>query len=374
MRLKCPKIPSCYLLLCFTLVFLDVVCAKSVLSNGVSLVARDELTEPCGPDVYCLPKTNDTWVMGSTGTLRWNQKYTTFLVQGFVDVRLYEMTDPRNPVLDWLNIPNGEGYLTVFLNDTKIFPPVANRPFNTTAERKYQYLVTAHGYPITGQQRSPIFNIIDPPSADNVSPASAANPTTLSTPGSTGQTEQSDGSQPRPQIMDTNSSSGRLSAGAIVGVSIGCVIAGVLAATALFVIVRRKQSTTKRGSLNEKPLVPPFNPFSDNNNFSTTTIEDSTHSTKSPICNMEDASRSSLRLTVKDAQMIADTYRRLLRKPSWNSSDLEELTTQNSYSDELLRRELEAEGHGVKQVSTGPAIVVTPEDELIRKSSVKRDT
>ncbi|KAK9710777.1 hypothetical protein K7432_008222 [Basidiobolus ranarum] len=78
----------------------------------------------------------------------------------------------------------------------------------------------------------------------------------------------------------------------------------------------------------------------------------------------------SLCLTVKDAQLIADTYRRLLRKPSWNEDDINELGRRNTYTDELLRRELESEGKGVKQVRTAPTIVLVHEAQRVDRRSM----
>ncbi|ORX94582.1 hypothetical protein K493DRAFT_301984 [Basidiobolus meristosporus CBS 931.73] len=78
----------------------------------------------------------------------------------------------------------------------------------------------------------------------------------------------------------------------------------------------------------------------------------------------------SLCLTVKDAQLIADTYRRLLRKPSWNEDDIKEFGKRNTYTDELMRRELEAEGKGVKHVNTAPTLVVVNEEQKVDRRSM----
>ncbi|KAK9710778.1 hypothetical protein K7432_008223 [Basidiobolus ranarum] len=139
-----------------------IVEASSNLGIDGTNLKRDvtSLTEQCGPDIYCLPKFNTTWTMGSVGLLRWNSNYPTFKVQGHVDIRLYEMTNPRKPVKEWLDITNDEGLWSVKLDHASgIFPEYFKRPKNTTVVRNYRFLVTVKDDALEGRQKGPIFNI-----------------------------------------------------------------------------------------------------------------------------------------------------------------------------------------------------------------------
>ncbi|KAK9708729.1 hypothetical protein K7432_009463 [Basidiobolus ranarum] len=221
-----------------------VICFGSSHSSYFSnsqLIRRAD-TSVCGPDIYCLPKTNDTWVMSSVEVIRWNSEYPTFAVQGTVDIRLYDVTDMRKPVLERLNTTNGKGYMNLTLDPNlqpPIFAPVLNRPKNFTAIRMYCFLITVAGDDIVNKPNGPYFYIQDPP------PLSEALPSVAPIPSATVPTDSTNTATPDPPIpipIDTSNQkdsyyhgSMGLTSGAIAGISIGCV--SVLAAAGIYLFI-----------------------------------------------------------------------------------------------------------------------------------------
>ncbi|ORY03793.1 hypothetical protein K493DRAFT_334152 [Basidiobolus meristosporus CBS 931.73] len=400
------------------------------------------LTEQCGPDIYCLPKFNVTWTMGSVGLLRWNPNYPTFRVQGFVDIRLYEMTNTRKPVKEWLNITNEDGLWSINLDHSSgIFPEVFRRPKNTTVTRHYRFLVTANSDPIEGKQKGPIFTIEDPPPPEEVNSnplhfalpisnnsllihpegtSSSAAPHTTVDPdkSQTDEFSSADATKSSDKPPRSSPSSGTV-VGIIAGTSIGLMLligyplipnlfefTRLPSFTLIYYLIRhcdranfvRRAKSLNQNQSNFPPMIEThhqnlsrysvagyasteaFLPTSDHENRSHSYSNHDQHILAALPNNSSGANQLSpteqdfepdpLRLTVKDAQLIAETYRRLLRKPSWNADEGKDLAKRNTYTDELLRRELQADGKGVKQVNTAPTIIVVNEEQKLNRTSM----
>ncbi|ORY00638.1 hypothetical protein K493DRAFT_335288 [Basidiobolus meristosporus CBS 931.73] len=295
---------SIYSHIFYIVILLYLRSSQSISFSNTRLDRRADVTV-CGPEIYCLPKLNDTWVMSTVGVVRWNSEYPTFVVQGAVDIRLYDVTDMRKPVLEQLNVTNGNGYMNLFLDPNlqpPIFAPVPNRPKNSTASRMYCFLVTVAGDDIVNKPNGPYFFIQDPPSSnsslDSVS-------TTISVPSSTDVMATRTPDLPIPIDTSNNlSNSGQrstgLTSGAIAGISVGCVSVFAAAGIALIYFRRRNsQGPTHPG----------------------TSKDEIRNDGPPPESGLEYRRPSSLRLTANDAQLIAETYRRLLRKPSWGTTN-----------------------------------------------------
>ncbi|KAK9729638.1 hypothetical protein K7432_000156 [Basidiobolus ranarum] len=277
------------------------------------IVQRDD-TSVCGPEIYCLPKRNETWTMSTVGVIRWYPKYPTFVVQDRVDVRLYDVTDLRKPVLERLNTTNGDGYMYLELDPNlqpPIFAPVLNRPKNYTAQRIFCFSITPAGDTTVGNLNGPYFYIQDPPPLNE---STLTTSTTLSTviPTYTTMTSQPESSTPISTNTPNQVNSKRkpesvgLSSGAIAGISVGSI--AVLVAAGIALMFYRKRSKKSQ--------------------FDTGTGKNSSQddSTGGAITENVGVKRlNSLRLTANDARLIAETYRRLLRKPSWGLTDEHEI-------------------------------------------------
>ncbi|KAK9760590.1 hypothetical protein K7432_015244 [Basidiobolus ranarum] len=316
------------------------------------------LEENCGPDIYCLPKPDETWMLGKlqSGMIRWNHNHPLFKVQGFVDVRLFEMTDTRNPVKEWINIQNNDGLLTVGLsNDIEWFPKVQGNRENVSILRQFRLMITPHGDWSEHQPWGPIFNIEEPPpSTSQNSPTNSQN---------TNVNESNKLERPSISLYGTQPTGDIRDGEAIISGNVR----------------RRQPPKTVCLTFDEVDTLPTHGPDSlghtDPSSFilnSNQRIEMDPESKKSTELDSGKL-QNSLRLTAKDARMIADTYRQLLRKPSWSGKDIETLQRTNShYSDELMRRELEAEGTGVKHVTwtTMAAPEIVPEEQTWSRNSI----
>ncbi|ORX84103.1 hypothetical protein K493DRAFT_343781 [Basidiobolus meristosporus CBS 931.73] len=296
------------------------------------------LEENCGPDIYCLPKADDTWVMGKlpSGMIRWNHNHPLFKVQGYVDVRLFEMTDTRKPVKEWINIHNNDGLLTVSLTkDTDWFALTHGNRENTSIMRQFRFLITPHGDWAEHQPWGPIFNIEEPPSF-------------AIQPSNTHATE-----------------SGKLARDALTPYGAKPTSTNI----EVMIIRRRHPPKTISLTFDDVGTLPTHGPDSSDEKKNLE-ADGGSHQL---IGTDSDQTPNSLRLTVKDARMIADTYRQLLRKPSWSGRDIETpQRTKSYYSDELMKRELAAEGTGVKHVTwtTLSAPETVPEDQEWSRNSI----
>ncbi|KAK9767847.1 hypothetical protein K7432_002029 [Basidiobolus ranarum] len=382
--------------------------------------------------------------MGTVGLLRWNPNYPTFKVQGHVDIRLFEMTNPRKPIKEWLDITNDEGMWSIKLDHASgVFPEGFKRPKNTTITRHYRFLVTVRNEAIEGKQKGPIFNIEDPPPPEEVNPTptnslhfaapitnhsllvNTSSTSPSSTPAASSITTHSTSNDPKnipiDESFDTNTPNARsdksnmslISPAAAIGITAGAIIGlKCLIRTLVYYLIRRcdrvnfvnRARAPNRNHRNFPPMIDTlsrdvgdlsrysvsgytstdaFLPVKETGNRShlySVNSQSSQHILAALPSNSMTSSQlspteqyfepDSLRLTVKDAQLIADTYRRLLRKPSWTEEEGRELGKRNTYTDELLRRELEAEGTGVKQVSTAPTIVIVNEEQKLNRQSM----
>ncbi|KAK9761213.1 hypothetical protein K7432_014051, partial [Basidiobolus ranarum] len=179
---------------------------------------------------------------------------------------------------------------------------------------------------------------------------------------------------PPHENADSKHGSG-ISTGAIIGIALGSVALVTLVACLIFILHRRKRTKSKQ-MVETKRSQDPGNPSPNQYNLRPATSS-TLRSTRSesevdsitPLsASNSTARRNSLRLTVKDAQLLAHTYRAMLSNNNMNGEDVPQTNQRSLYSDELLKRELAAEGRGVKNVSTSPAIVVVNSDQIGRNS------
>ncbi|ORX96783.1 hypothetical protein K493DRAFT_314351 [Basidiobolus meristosporus CBS 931.73] len=335
-----------------------------------------KLTGPCGPTVYCLPEKGENWVVNKEYFVRWWNKYPTFLAQGLVEIKLYEASSPPNLVKQWDNITNDIGFFTVkyYPPQLPIFPIDPTREPNSTIRRECYFVIFAPGSDesIAGKGDNFFIDDYNPPASVSVpSPGPSKPETAAAKP-----TGNNDISIPHAERRGDNQESG-ISAGAIIGITLGAVAFVTIVALALFFIHRRKKNRANRVTEvnhGEKPRALPPSQYiprpATSGTLRSTSSESEVDSISPLSASNSGTRRSSLRLTVKDAQILAHTYRAMLSNQGGSSNG--EDTLQNNprglYSDELLKRELAAEGRGVKNVSTSPAIVVVNSDEMGRKS------
>ncbi|KAK9721724.1 hypothetical protein K7432_003191 [Basidiobolus ranarum] len=370
MRLKCLSGGLFLILYQVTPIFSQTTSSPANITVGPDDVSK--LTKPCGPTVYCLPEKGDRWVVNKEYFVRWWNKYPTFLLGGYVNIKLYEATSPPTLVKQWLDITNDQGFYTVknYPPQFPIFPPDPTRP-NTTVTRECYFVILAPGSDesIAGKGDNFFIDDYNPP-ANSSSPTPTKGPPT-----STG-LSKSTNTNGSPQENYNDSSKPSLSTGAIIGIILGSIGLVTLVACVLLLIHRRKKSKAKEmleanqsraihnpPSIRE-PIIRPLTSSTLQSDSSMSEVDFGTPLSSSDSVNR----RSSLRLTVKDARLLSHTYRAMLSNNSLNGEETAQNNQRSLYSDELLRRELAAEGRGVKNVSTSPAIVVVNSDQMERDS------
>ncbi|ORX92874.1 hypothetical protein K493DRAFT_40129 [Basidiobolus meristosporus CBS 931.73] len=274
---------------------------------------------PCSPQLYCSPELNATWTVGSSQILRWNKYYGTLVAKSTVDIYLYEMSDTRKPLKQWMGY-NNEGFLPIIVT-SDYFQEIPNRAGNVNLIRYYKFVVTTEGGAPTTSESGPIFKI-----QDNIPTASTQivtstvivtyTPTDLSRPG-----------------VNTGSSgvSGK-TIGIIVGSILGALAAGALA----FFLIRYKTHKNKQSAgaiSSEKPdTISPNNNRSIPNAVSGQAPTDSLSSVRrgdsvqstSPLtagAGSHGNDSQFVKLTENEAKLIADVYRKSLRKPGWEDGE-----------------------------------------------------
>ncbi|ORY01565.1 hypothetical protein K493DRAFT_334940 [Basidiobolus meristosporus CBS 931.73] len=328
-------------------------------------------TSPCGPQIYCLPAAGDQWISGHEYLLRWNYQYPTFLSVGFVDVKLYTEEDDYKPVQQWLNLTNSQGFLTYTRQNSTAITNLLQSGYPETQNitgKNFYFTVSTPNDKSSWVDKGPTFTIFDirfpyippvalgngpPPSAQTLAPSPSSEPNVPK------MTESS----PNPSLLNPPSATGGgLSGGAIAGISVGSAVAFLLLGLAVF-IARRRSKNPRGRYVNEK-----MNTEYDGKGGSVYLRRGNTSASDvnslSPLAGaLDPPKRHSLRLTVKDAQLLAHHYRNMLTTKAWSGSSSEAQGT--TYSDELLRRELAAEGRGVRMVNNAPAIVVVNDEGAI---------
>ncbi|KAK9716834.1 hypothetical protein K7432_006643 [Basidiobolus ranarum] len=325
-----------------------------------------DINSECGPDIYCLPKAGDLWVPQENGFLQWNKNYPTFLNTGSVNIGLYN-TLSGNPVQLWNHYRN-EGILVINNFTTDWFLDLNNVSPYENITQEFYFDITAIYDTNAPYKPGPTFFIERPmllptpilPATPMHNKTSTTSTSTKPTSTSPSPSSSSFSYGPTNPSVQTQGTSG-LSAGAIGGIAVGSVLLVTIVACLFYILRRRRRNQLAKPGLgtnsdhNSSHVI--VNAVSDNNSDNDVDGQLQMAEASSPV------KRNSLRLTVKGAQELAHAYRKMLTNQDAIEDSQPSSQQRNLYSDELLRRELAAEGHGVKNVSTSPAIVVVGEDQ-----------
>ncbi|KAK9694161.1 hypothetical protein K7432_013540 [Basidiobolus ranarum] len=190
-----------------------VTLATVVVAQSTSV---DDITTTCGPNIYCLPLEGALWLPQQNRFVRWNSKYPTFAVAGFVNISLYN-TQSTNPVRQWPLYENAEGLLAINSFDSNWF-------IGAALVQKFYFIILGPNDNPSLAQLGPVFSI-------QSSLSSTASPTTSIT------NSASPTSNPKPSGISSGSfptgtsgtrlpdhESGGLSVGAICGIAVGSVL------------------------------------------------------------------------------------------------------------------------------------------------------
>ncbi|ORX88866.1 hypothetical protein K493DRAFT_73732 [Basidiobolus meristosporus CBS 931.73] len=349
---KCSKTHRMPPLFLAAFILFAAIGRDSVLVTAAS--PADQINQACNANIYCLPTAGEVWGQQQNYFVQWNYNYPTFATTGRVNIRLFN-NQSTTPVYQLPSYENAEGLLIINTIQSSWFLG------NQTVQYFY-FLITGSEDPPSIAENGPIFLIQSPPPTSTSSTATAtATATPTRTPTSTPLASAT--TTPGHSGPNNDESSG-LSVGAICGIAVGSVLF-VTTIACLIYFIRRKRGGHKQGydfqlesesgsGVNGYAALGPTNLGTARDNTSNSDADSTLPMTES----LSPGKRSSLCLTVKDAQELAHAYRKMLTNKDATEETPQTTQQRSLYSDELLRRELAADGHGVKNVSTTPAIVV----------------
>jgi len=299
------------------------------IASASAILVRRQST--CYEDIYCSPVASDVWLTnGTTYLAYWNTQNPAFTAAaGQILIKLVDVSQPTG-YLELKQSANSIGYAPFTLSDLDFGGPNSSNNYKAK-----QVFLSIYPDGSSNTTIGPIFTIIQPGAngalPDLSKPIPIPATVTVDNP-ATGVPAYAGGK--------------RLSTTATVLIAVGAAVAAALAA--IFVMMLRKRNNVpqvaegfalkKTKSLDSTaPLAAP-RPISDPDNSS---------------LNSHSISPSATAISTNEAIMIAQTYRQLMRKPSWSKD-----SANASRAQEIIAQELREEGHDLHDVRRGSAVQV----------------
>jgi len=313
---------------------------------------NDEIQRNCRiPGLYCSPLTEDIWYVNKPHILRWNKFHPTVVSDGTLTISLFLSEDSRDPIFSRGNVSNGDGSFPIIVSRNQFYMfnndsvPSGNESFIT---KKAWFKLTPSKDSAIIDPTPSYFHIIDPsPKLYSTlsSPApSEAPPATIDIP------------------FSEQTSAPSLPVYGIVLIVLLSVVLTIVMLLLAFFAWRRRNSDRQRLDigLSEKALT---SASSDGDQRHTSIQSNLLAPSGSRSSAQTVDSRSPLarktNLSANDAIMLSETFRELLRKPSWvDDSNLESRELENSPSQPnnsislRLEEELALDGVGLLEVDS----------------------
>ncbi|KXN68970.1 hypothetical protein CONCODRAFT_86198 [Conidiobolus coronatus NRRL 28638] len=332
----------------------------------------------CGDQLYCSPLAGDVWRLGSKHLIIWYNLFPELVVSDQVDVRVYLSENPRESIIERLNIQNKGGKLSVDIDKNEFYKFDKNAKvdsgYNYILKQAY-YVVTPAGSMNQNPRQSPYFSIVDtdPPGLPTPTPTSTPTPTQTPTETAT----QTPSPSPTPEPNTTS-----LPAYSIALIVIASLTGLVTVATIIYVLLSKRNEARNDDSGVAGAAVAPTQLEKGDGAGGTVTLDNNPDSSVKPVPAMVMSSRDSAQtqnsttplapntnLSSTDAQMLSETFRNMMRKPSW--------TTEQQYPSNLakqrLEEELEREGVGLQDIQPKKLMIQTePEESPIQPPAPSR--
>jgi len=303
-----------------------------IASTSAILIRRQA---GCSSGIYCSPQASDVWLMnGTTYLATWNTANPIFTAASAqIIIKLIDVAQPTG-YLDLKQSADSLGYAPFVLSDLDFGGPNDSSNYKVKQVRLSIY---PDGSP--NQPLGPIFTIIQPGKNGELPDLSKPIPTSTVT------------VQSPATDTPTASDERKLATSAIVLIALGSAMALSLMGILIMVVRRRRVapsvaegfSLKKTRSLDSTaPLAAP-RPISDPDGSSI----NSSHNIQS----------AATAISANEAMMIAQTYRQLMRKPSWSKADAS--GAEMSRAQEIIAQELREEGHDLHDVRRGSAVQVS---------------
>lgn len=307
---------------------------------------NDEIQRDCHiSGLYCSPRSDDNWYINEPHILRWNNLDPTVPATGTLNIQLFLSDDTRDPIYMRTDVANGDGSFPILVSRSQFYMFNNNSNSNTTVpfiSKKAWFTLTPNKATTPPLSSRVYFNIIDPsPSFDTISVSSSS-----SSPSSSSDVQSSPSTKTSSSGAATSNSG--LPVYAITLIVLSCVALAIAFLLLIFFAWRRRQKDNQLDiGLSEKvaretcldPDQRPCSTQSSGINPSGSRSSAQTDDSKSPLARKTN-------LSANDAIMLSETFRELLRKPSWvdeSSPDSRELDNSPSQPDESISIRLEEE-------------------------------
>ncbi|KAA1133749.1 hypothetical protein PGTUg99_009186 [Puccinia graminis f. sp. tritici] len=141
---------------------------QSVQGNGSgpSADGYPSCTAVSNAILSCFPESHTVLVQHNWSKFIWNNNYPTFIGSKLVDIYLYN-ANSENPVANWTQIPNDRGMIGIYADDSW-FPPVTSWQDGRNLTFPYFFIITNAGATLTGgEQHQATFRVVQtaPPQA-----------------------------------------------------------------------------------------------------------------------------------------------------------------------------------------------------------------
>lgn len=310
---------------------------KSPTTIPPSSSTNDEIQRDCRiTGLYCSPKVEDNWYINEPHILRWNNLDPTVPADGTLNIQLFLSDDTRDPIYMRNNVANGDGSFPILVSRSQFY--MFNNNSNTNSSvpfisKKAWFTLTPSKATALPSAARVYFNIIDPsPSLDLISNPSDAS----SSPVTNNPSSSAPASNPGLPVY------------AIILIVLSSVVLAILLLLLAFFAWRRRQKGNHLDiGMSEKVAREtalssdqrPTSTQSSGINPSGSRSSAQTVDSKSPLARKTN-------LSANDAIMLSETFRELLRKPSWveeTSPDSRELDNSPSQPDRSISLRLEEE-------------------------------
>ncbi|CAO3638753.1 unnamed protein product [Cunninghamella echinulata] len=357
----------------------------------------------------CAPITTDTWVNGSTHEFVWNYNYPFFVGSSTIDLYLYYKNNFQYTLIKtWPGLPRLDGEMSTTVDDTW-FPTIAhNENVNWTL---YFYILPTGMNPKNELQntasqfpRPTDFNVIQLPSPSSSSPNNNNN--------SNNNNNNNNNTSPSSDTNTSSSLSSGLPGWGIALIVLGCValiVALGIFLWAIFIYLPRKKrnqtnnannnGTSHNGNNNDKSIFYGHHHHNEKAEsiYSNTPIMhaglrssvsvNTPHNNSSSVFQRSDSpSQPSIHQQVtmngntplhsptqaaSAAAMLSDTYRQLIHRPDWTTTDEDlDVEKRRQLGDELLQRQLAEDGAMIKQTQPTRLKSITTQTPKARSAIV----
>ncbi|KAJ9087757.1 hypothetical protein DSO57_1030126 [Entomophthora muscae] len=317
-------------------------------------------------NLYCSPQPEENWHINKPHVVRWNPLYPSLVGGGTLSIALFVSDNSREPVLIRTNVPNMDGNypITITKDELYKFDPIPNFSTNGTYLPKkawFTVLPTSNsGFPMDARS---VINLIDPEAYSfkaNVTetpPVSRTSSPTETETGSPSNVEFTD----RPKGIGMGSREEFPVYGIILLALTLLAILGLLVFLLLFWRRRRRQRKGNRQEEIEKDILDGGNPNLGSaqrlHSMSSTGYVPSGSRTSAITSDTTSPLHKKTNLSANDAIMLSETFRELLRKPSWSEEPVSgqidgDLMEPDKSTSIRLEEELALDGVGLHELES----------------------